>query len=59
MLPDSWSEAGLPKFTLLLDPLNDKAFPNLPLIQVAPLIVPLAPLPDMSVSFLPLPSLNE
>jgi hypothetical protein len=44
---------------LLLDPLNDKAFPNLPLIQVAPLIVPLAPLPDMSVSFLPLPSLNE
>src|SRR6266508_4033226 len=45
--------------TSALVPLKLKAVPYLPdAVQVAPLIVPLLPLPDTSVTTVPLPSLN-
>src|SRR6266542_3420106 len=45
--------------TSALVPLKLKALPYLPdAVQVAPLIVPLLPLPDTSVTTVPLPSLN-
>jgi hypothetical protein len=40
-------------------PLNVKALPYFPeVVQVAPVIVPLFPLPDTSLTTVPLPSLN-
>src|SRR5206468_13033752 len=45
--------------TKALVPLNVKAFPYLPeVVHVAPLIVPLFPLPDASFTTVPLPSSN-
>src|SRR5215467_13260327 len=45
--------------TKALVPLKLKAFPYLPeVVQVAPLIVPLFPLPEKSLTTVPLPSLN-
>jgi hypothetical protein len=39
--------------------LNDKAFPYFPcVVQVAPEIVPVSPLPDPSVTVVPVPSSN-
>src|SRR4030095_10805762 len=35
--------------TTLLEPLNESACPSCPVVQVAPLIVPLFPFPDRSV----------
>src|SRR6266496_2002884 len=53
------SEAALLIVTSALLPLKLKALPYLPdVVQVAPLIVPLLPLPDTSVTTVPLPSLN-
>src|SRR2546430_3870593 len=53
------SEAALLMVTSALVPLKLKALPYLPdAVQVAPLIVPLLPLPDTSVTIAPLPSLN-
>jgi hypothetical protein len=47
-------ESGM--FTMLFVPLNESALPNLPVaLQVAPLIVPLLPLPDWSASAVPDP----
>src|SRR5207249_1472575 len=53
------SEAALLMVTSALLPLKLKALPYLPdVVQVAPLIVPLLPLPDPSATTVPLPSLN-
>src|SRR5438094_2945257 len=53
------SEAALLTVTSALVPLKLKALPYLPdAVQVAPLIVPLLPLPDTSATTVPLPSLN-
>src|SRR5207248_9325152 len=53
------SEAALLMVTSALVPSKLKALPYLPdVVQVAPLIVPLLPLPDTSVTTVPLPSLN-
>ena len=53
------SDAESLTVTNALVPLNVKAFPYLPeVVQVAPLIVPLFPLPDTSFTTVPLPSLN-
>jgi len=42
---------------LLLPPLKLRALPNLPwLVQDAPVIVPVLPCPDASVTIVPLPS---
>src|SRR4051812_36854779 len=44
----------------LLVPLNDSALPYLPVaLQVAPLIVPVFPCPERSLTVVPLPSSNE
>ena len=41
-------------------PLKESAFPNLPPVdQVAPVILPLFPLPDLSTVVVPVPSLKE
>jgi hypothetical protein len=43
--------------TQLLVPLNDSAFPNRPAVfQVAPVMVAVLPLPDMSFTVVPVPS---
>src|SRR3974390_186690 len=53
------SDAALPIVTTALEPLNVSALPYLPeLLQIAPLTVPLFPLPDASLTVVPLPSLN-
>src|SRR4029077_10593100 len=53
------SDVALLMVTKALDPLKVKALPYLPeVVQVAPLIVPLFPLPDRSLTTVPLPSLN-
>ena len=40
-------------------PLKDRAPPNFPpVLQVAPVIVPVLPLPETSLTVVPLPSLN-
>ncbi len=55
----SCSEAALGTVTRALVPLNASALPNLPAaVQVAPLIVPLLLLPEVSATVVPLPSLN-
>ena len=55
----SCSEAASGTVTRALVPLNTSALPNLPaLVQVAPLIVPLLLLPEVSATVVPLPSLN-
>jgi hypothetical protein len=53
------SDGALLTVTEALVPLKLKALPYLPeVVHVAPLIVPLFPLPDRSVNTVPLPSLN-
>src|SRR6516162_3642376 len=53
------SDAALLMVTKALLPLKDKALPYLPeVVHVAPLMVPLFPLPDISLTTVPLPSLN-
>ena len=39
-------------------PSNESACPKRPAVQMAPEIVPVLPLPEMSVAVVPLPSLN-
>src|SRR5215813_9804878 len=56
---DSCSEAALGTVTTAFVPLNDSALPYLPdVAQVAPVIVPVFPLPDASVTIVPDPSSN-
>ena len=46
--------------TMALLPLNTSAFPNLPVaVHVAFAIVPVLPLPEMSLTVVPEPSSNE
>jgi hypothetical protein len=53
------SDGALLMLTEALVPLKLKALPYWPeVVQVAPLIVPLFPLPDASLTTVPLPSLN-
>jgi hypothetical protein len=53
------SDAALLIVTKALFPLKLKASPYLPdVVHVAPLMVPLFPLPDASLTTVPLPSLN-
>src|SRR5438034_3318197 len=53
------SDAALLMVTKALVPLNVKALLYLPeVVQVAPVMVPLFPLPDTSLTAVPLPSLN-
>src|SRR5262252_8572703 len=53
------SDGALLMVTKALLPLKDKALPYLPeVVHVAPLMVPLFPLPDWSFTTVPLPSLN-
>src|SRR5262252_6190210 len=53
------SDGALLMVTKALLPLKDKALPYLPeVVHVAPVIVPLFPLPDKSLTTVPLPSLN-
>src|SRR4029077_5201821 len=53
------SDGALLMVTNALVPLKDKALPYFPeVVQVAPLMVPLFPLPDTSFTTVPLPSLN-
>src|SRR5215510_1606006 len=56
---DSCSEAAFGMVTTAFVPLNDSALPYLPAVaQVAPVIVPVFPLPDASVTVVPDPSSN-
>jgi hypothetical protein len=53
------NEAESGTVTRELKPLKDKALPYLPaVVHVAPLIVPLFPLPETSFTIMPLPSLK-
>src|SRR5215471_17209254 len=53
------SDGALLMVTNALVPLKDKALPYLPeVVHVAPLMVPLFPLPDASVTIVPDPSLK-
>jgi len=53
------SDGALLTVTKALVPLKVKAFPYLPeVVHVAPLMVPLFPLPDTSFTAVPFPSLN-
>jgi hypothetical protein len=53
------SDGALLTVTKALLPLKLKALPYLPeVVQVAPLMVPLFPLPDTSLTTVPLPSLK-
>ncbi len=45
--------------TRAFTPLNESALPNLPVVQVAPLIDPVLPLPDRSSTVAPVFSSNE
>src|SRR5262245_17662765 len=53
------SDAEFATVTCAPLPLNTSALPNLPdVVQVAPLMVPLFPLPERSVTLVPAPSLK-
>src|SRR5258706_6187860 len=55
----SRSEVAFGTVTCALVPLNTSALPNLPaVVQVAPLIVPVLPLPERSATVVPAPSLK-
>src|SRR5258706_9995830 len=55
----SRSEVAFGIVTRALVPLNTSALPNLPdVVQVAPLIVPVLPLPEISATVVPAPSLK-
>src|SRR5262245_1933484 len=59
MLPVTLDDAGFPTSTSELEPLKERALPNLPcVVHAAPLIVPLLPFPDASPAVDPLPSSN-
>ncbi len=52
------SEAESFTVTSAVDPLKDRACPNLPPAHVAPLITPVFPLPEASATLVPVPSLK-
>src|SRR5258706_15440817 len=55
----SRSEVAFGIVTCAPVPLNTSALPNLPdVVQVAPLIVPVLPLPEISATVVPAPSLS-
>src|SRR5262249_60798587 len=56
ILPVICNRAGLPRSTYLVDPLKLNALPFLPpVVQVAPKMDPVMPLPDASFTVVPLP----
>src|SRR3989442_9893484 len=59
MLPVIGRSAALPRSTKLVEPLKESALPYLPVaVQVAPLSVPVCPLPVASAVVVPAPSLK-